>query len=460
MADMPQSHMRLWRFITSVALPSMYLKRKLSFDLKRWQERTSRKPLVLLGARQVGKTSALKRFAEEGYANLAYLNFEERPLARDLFRASLAPADVIKAVSLELRTVIEPKRTLLVFDEVQDAPEALTSLKYFCEDAPEYHVAAAGSLLGVKVKKGIGFPVGKVDFIEVHPLSFGEFLEAVNEAELAALLANKKDWERLPDSIHQRLLGYIKIYMLTGGMPETVAEYSSTRDWHAVRRIQQAILRAYELDMAKHAPATLIPKLYQVWQSLLPQLSHENRKFKYTDVASGARARSHEDAVQWLIDAGLLIKCCNLEAAKLPLAAYANHEYFKLFLLDCGLLAAMGNLDPLAFLQGERLLQEFRGAFTENFVAQELVWKHNQALYYWASGNRAEVDFVVEDAGRIFPLEVKAGIQLQSKSLAAFLKRFGHPVACRASAGIFARNPPYDDYPLYGLTAFPDLSHG
>lgn len=374
------------------------------------------------------------------------------------FRVSLAPVDLIKAISLELRTLIEPGKTLLVFDEIQEAPEALTSLKYFCEVAPEYHLAAAGSLLGVKVKQGIGFPVGKVDFIQVHPLSFAEFLDAMNEAALVELLATKTDWERLPDSIHERLLAYLKVYMLTGGMPEAVARYSATQDWDAVRGAQQAILRAYELDMAKHAPATLIPKLYQVWQSILPQLARENRKFKYSDVAKGARARSHEDAVQWLIDAGLLIKCSNLETVKLPLASYVNPEHFKVYLLDCGLIAAMGHIDPKTFLQGQRLLSEFRGAFTENFVAQELVCTRKQAIYYWSSANKAEVDFVIEDAGSIFPLEVKAGIQLQSKSLAVFLKRFATPVACRASAGVFARNPPYDDYPLYGLTAFPQLS--
>ena len=275
---------------------------------------------------------------------------------------------------------------------------------------------------------------------------------------MAELLATKTDWVRLPDSIHERLLAYLKVYMLTGGMPEVIALYSATQDWDAVRGTQEAILRAYELDMAKHAPATLIPKLYQVWQSILPQLARENRKFKYSDVAKGARARSHEDAVQWLIDAGLLIKCCNLDAVKLPLVNYANPEHFKVFLLDCGLMAAMGQIDPKTFLHGQSLLNEFRGAFTENFVAQELVCKRKQAIYYWASGNKAEVDFVVEDAGCIYPLEVKAGIQLQSKSLAVFLKRFAATVACRASAGVFARNPPYDDYPLYGLIAFPRLS--
>ncbi len=436
----------------------MYLKRKLNLDLKRWQMRPTRKPLILLGARQVGKTASLKTFARDHYANLAYLNFEERPLARDLFRASLEPSDVVKAVGLELRMVIEPGKTLLVFDELQEAPEALTSLKYFCETAPEYHVAAAGSLLGVKIKQGIGFPVGKVDFMEVHPLSFAEFLDAINASDLATHIAAKADWDRLPESLHERLLGYLKIYMLTGGMPEAVALYCSTQNWEEVRRSQQAILRAYELDMAKHAPAPLIPKLYQVWQSILPQLSRENRKFKYADVGKGARARSHEDAVQWLIDAGLLIKCCNLQTAKLPLASYADHEHFKVFLLDCGLLAAMASLDPVAFLQGNQLLLEFRGAFTENFVAQELLWKYPQPLYYWASGNQAEVDFVVEAGGHIFPLEVKAGIQLRSKSLGEYLKRFEQPVACRVSAGVFARNPPYDDYPLYGLAAFPRLS--
>ncbi|MBM4253793.1 MAG: ATP-binding protein [Deltaproteobacteria bacterium] len=436
----------------------MYLKRSLNFELCRWQEHPGRKPLVLLGARQVGKTAALKSLAKERYENIAYLNFEERPLARDLFRTSLAPAEVLKALSLELKTTIKPGKTLLVFDEVQEAPEALTSLKYFCEDAPEFHVAAAGSLLGVKVKQGSGFPVGKVDFIQVHPLSFTEFLGAMDETALVDMLVTKSNWHRLPESIHERLLTYLKIYMLTGGMPEIVAIYSATKDWHSVRGSQQAILRAYELDMAKHAPAMLIPKLYQVWQSILPQLSRENRKFKYSDVASGARARSHEDALQWLIDAGLLIKCCNLDAVKLPLASYANQDHFKIYLLDCGLLSAIGNIDPESFLQGQRLLSEFRGAFTENFVAQELVCNRKQPIHYWSSNNKAEIDFVVEDAAQIFPLEVKAGINLQSKSLAVFLKRFDADIACRASAGVFARNPPYDDYPLYGLTAFPRLS--
>lgn len=436
----------------------MYLKRRLNFDLEDWRERSSRKPLILLGARQVGKTSALKSFAKDSYRNIAYLNFEERPLARDLFRTSLAPRDIVQAVSLELRTKIEPGQTLIVFDEVQEAPEALTSLKYFCEDAPEYHVAAAGSLLGVKVKQGIGFPVGKVDFIGVHPLSFSEFLDAMNETSLSTMLRTKDNWDRLPDSLHERLLNYLRIYMLTGGMPEVVAVYSTTQDWETVRRVQLAIIRAYELDMAKHAPGPLIPKLYQVWQSILPQLSRENRKFKYSDVAAGARARSHEDAMQWLVDAGLLLKCCNLETVKLPLASYASHDHFKVYLLDCGLLAAMAHLDPTSFLQGDRLLSEFRGAFTENFVAQELLGKQNQPLYYWASGNRAEVDFVVDHAGLIYPLEVKAGIQLQSKSLGVFLKKFGMTIACRASGGVFAKNPPFHDYPLYGLSAFPGLS--
>jgi len=354
---------------------------------------------------------------------------------------------------------IEPGKTLMIFDEVQEAPEALTSLKYFCEQAPEYHVAAAGSLLGVKIKRGIGFPVGKVDFMQMYPLSFSEFLDAKNEGDLAAMLASKADFQRLPESLHLRLLDLLKVYMLTGGMPEAVALHINGMDWPAVRLCQQAILRAYELDMAKHAPATLIPKLYQVWQSILGQLAKENRKFKYVEVAKGARTRSHEDALQWLIDAGLLLKCCNLQTAKLPLASYADHEHFKVFLLDIGLLAAMAQLDPLQFLRGERLLSEFRGAFTENFVAQELT-RHLGRPLYWASANKAEVDFVVEGAGLILPLEAKAGTVLNAKSLAVFLTRFKVPIACRASAGGFARNGAYDDYPLYGLAAFPKLSSG
>lgn len=417
-------------------------------SLRAWKHQSRRKPLLLMGARQVGKTFILKKFGEEEYENTVYLNFENNISLCKLFEDSLDPKVLLKVLAIESNSEIIAGKTLLIFDEVQECPNALNSLKYFCEEASQIHIVAAGSLLGVKLKHVKGFPVGKVEFLTLYPMSFLEFLDALNQIRLKDYVEEYGKIESLPTPLHDKLLNYFKEYLFIGGMPEAVAEYLSTQNLSKVRTIQKGVLNAYALDFAKHAPKDQIMKINQVWASIPSQLSKENKKFIYSVIRGGARAREFEAALQWLLEAGLIHKASLISTPKIPLSAYADLNIFKIYLVDVGLLGAMSNLDPRAILHENELFQEFRGAITENYIAQELVHSGYQ-LYYWASEGRAEVDFIIEQDGSIYPLEIKSGNSSKKKSLIVYWDTYQPNMLIRTSPKNLRKDGEVLNCPLY-----------
>jgi uncharacterized protein len=432
------------------------MKRHIFAQLQSWKQDSRRKPLILMGARQVGKTHSLKHFASAEYDNMVYLNFEDQPSLKSLFENNLKPHELLKMMALEMDVVIKPEKTLIIFDEVQECPNALNSLKYFNESANEYHIAAAGSLLGVKLVHTKGFPVGKVNFLHLYPLSFFEFLNAIGVYRFVEYLQDIQICKPLPLTIHEKCLHYFKIYCFTGGMPEAVVEYAASEDFNKVRTVQQEILNAYALDFAKHAPTNQTMKISQVWQSIPSQFAKENKKFIYSVVRQGARAKEFEVALQWLSEAGIIHKVYNLSNAKLPLDGYAKFEFFKVYLLDVGLLGAMSNLAAKTIIHNHQLFQEFRGALIENVVAQELVIKHAK-LYYWTSTGKAEVDFIFQQEDQIYPLEVKSGATGRAKSLRVYADKYKPKISIRTSPMNLNKNGSILNCPLYLISELPRL---
>jgi len=429
------------------------MKRDLYPELLNWKASENRKPLILRGARQVGKTHLLRLFGRQEYSAYIYLNFEEDPKLANFFADALKPTTILQNISLYTNQQIHPENTLLIFDEIQESPAALNSLKYFQEQANQYHIVAAGSLLGVKLAHTKGFPVGKVNFFDLYPLSFFEFLDAIGRDKLRAFLMAINSFESLPEPIHLELLTLLKKYMFIGGMPEAILEYAKSENILAVRKIQKEILDAYMLDFAKHAPKEHLMKITSVWESIPSQLAKENKKFIFSALHKSARGREYEAAIQWLADAGLVYKSYNISAPKLPLSGYANKNFFKLFLLDVGLLAAMSNLPPKLLVEKSQLFLEFNGAFTENYVAQTLTQKH-YLLHYWTSEGIAEVDFVMEHDLHIFPLEVKAGTDRKKKSLLEYGKKYAPPYLLRASLMNLKQDSNVCNFPLYLVGQF------
>jgi len=424
------------------------MKRRILNDLRAWKNQAQRKPLILMGARQVGKTFALKQFGEQEYTNTIYLNFEGNPRLCKLFDFGLEPKIILKSLTIEMQAEIIAGKTLIIFDEIQECPNALNSLKYFCEDAPEHHIVAAGSLLGVKLAHIKGFPVGKVQFLTLYPLSFFEFLQAFNEHKLIDFINEQKTTEPLFENLHEKLLTYFKEYLFIGGMPEAILEYINTQDVYKVREIQTAILNAYALDFAKHVPREHIMRINQIWTSIPSQLAKENKKFIYSTIRTGARAKEFEVALQWLIEAGLLLKTSLITTPKIPLSAYADTSAFKIYLIDVGLLGAMSNLAANTLLHENALFQEFRGAIVENYVAQELVHS-NFPLFYWASQGKAELDFIIEDNGVIYPLEVKSGNSCKKKSLRIYANNYHPKMLIRCSPMNLKKDDDILNCPLY-----------
>ncbi len=401
-------------------------------NLRSWKQEKNRKPLLLIGARQVGKTFILKKFGNEEYKNSIYINFEDNPRVRKLFDVSLDPKAILKALTIEMNTEIIEGQTLIIFDEIQECPNALNSLKYFCEEAPLQHIVSAGSLLGVKLAHVKGFPVGKVQFLTLFPLSFLEFLEALNENLLKKYIEEIKTIDPLPPNLHEKILGHFREYLFVGGMPEAVAEYISSQNVSKVRKIQTAILNAYSLDFAKHAPKEHIMKINQVWNAIPNQLAKENKKFIYSAVREGSRAKEFEGALQWLIEAGLIYKVQLISTPKIPLSAYADMNAFKIYLVDVGLLGAMTQLSAKTLIYKNEQFQEFKGAITENYITQELV--HSKfLLFYWASEGKAKIDFIVEIDEAIVPLEVKSGNGSKKKSLQVYAEKYHPKILIRSS---------------------------
>ncbi|OGT27132.1 MAG: hypothetical protein A3I77_00405 [Gammaproteobacteria bacterium RIFCSPLOWO2_02_FULL_42_14] len=424
------------------------MKRELLHRLKTWKLSSHRKPMLVMGARQVGKTTLLRNFGKECYRNMVELNFDDHPKLKRLFKRDLDPKRIVRDICLELNTEIIPGETLLFFDEIQDCPDALNSLKYFRENANEYHVCGAGSLLGVKLSHTKGFPVGQVHFEKLFPLSFFEFLDALNETRLKDYLLSLTFNDIINESIHEKCLEYLKYYFLIGGMPEAINIYQETEQFDEVRKVHKDILRAYDLDFLKHAPTHLVIKITECFHSIGSQLSKENKKFIYSIIREGARARTYEEALQWLVEANLLNKTYQISTPKLPLIAYENSQYFKAYFCDTGLLSTLVELPINAVIDGNDLFQEFHGALTENFVAQEFV-QHYERLHYWTSENRAEVDFVLQQEEFVYPLEVKSGMSNHKKSLMLYRDKYQPELSLRASPQNLDKQKDFINLPLY-----------
>jgi len=424
------------------------MKRTIFTQLQAWKYEIKRKPLILMGARQVGKTTLLKAFGEQEYKQVVYLNFEAMSSLSALFDSNLEPSKLLKAIELEMNTSIIPGETLLIFDEVQECPRALNSLKYFQESANEYHICAAGSLLGVKLAHTEGFPVGKVHFLHLYPLSFAEFLEAMGEEKLGNFIQTLEKIEPLPENIHQKLLDYFKVYLFVGGMPEAVAEYVDSENFDRVRNVQNEIITAYQLDFSKHAPKDQVIKISLIWDAIPSQLAKENKKFLYSLIRKSARAKEFEESLQWLSEAGLIHKVSNITTPKIPLHSYAIFDFFKIYLVDVGLLAAMSNLSAKTIIHGDDLFQEFKGSFVENYIAQELVRTH-QTLYYWTSEGKAELDFVFYHDDQVFPLEVKSGHSQKKKSLRVYADKYKPLLLIRSSPMNLKQDGEILNCPLY-----------
>ena len=432
------------------------MERELLQQLKSWKESRNRKPLILQGARQVGKTWLLKEFSRQCFEDVCYVNCEQDLSIPQIFAEALNPNHIIEQLELLLGKTIVPERTLIIFDEVQEVPRALTSLKYFAEQAPQYAIACAGSLLGVALHQGTSFPVGKVDFLRLEPMSFHEFLLANGEAMLANYIA-KGNINLTPH--WTKLTNLLKQYMLVGGMPSAVNEWIGTHDYGAVDNELQRLLLSYSNDFSKHVPDALEAKIRYIWQSIPVQLAKENKKFVYGAVRQGARAREYEDALLWMNDAGVIRRTYCVKKPDVPLRAYADLTAFKVFLLDVGLLRAMARIAPATILQGNSIFEEFKGALAEQFALQELA--HLQGVeygYYW-TGPKAEVDFLISDGVAVFPLEVKAGINTRAKSLMSFIGKYKPAKAFRASLSQPGNHKDIIDFPLFAFNALPALMH-
>ncbi len=420
--------------------------------LIRWKNNESRRPLIVLGARQVGKTWLIREFGNLHYRQVVYINFEKMKNVSNLFSQDFDVQRILTALSVFAKTTINPDDTLIFFDEIQAAEGGLTSLKYFCEDAPQYHVIAAGSLLGMSVHQSVSFPVGKVDFLYLKPMSFYEFLKAIGEEPLADLLISP-DWG-IVDVFKEKLLNYLRYYLFVGGMPEVVAQFSEKRDFKSVRQLQSRILTAYQNDFSKHAPKEIVPRINMVWKSIPSQLAKENKKFIYGVIKEGARAKEFELAIQWLIDSGLLLQSYRISKPNMPLSAYQDLSAFKLFFNDVGLLCAMAKLPLTAVIDGDTLFTEFKGALTENFVMQQFAFKSDYDIYYWSNENStAEVDFVIQNNNEIIPIEVKSGTNVKSASFKHFYEKYKPSKAIRLSLADYKDEAWMTNIPLYAINS-------
>lgn len=418
--------------------------------LKQWKNSAMRQPLILRGARQVGKTWLMKEFAKIEYEDFIYVNFEFDEDMKILFEADLNPERILLHLKTFSGIEAKPQTTLIIFDEIQEANRGITSLKYFSENAPEYHVIAAGSLLGITLHQHISFPVGKVDFLDLYPLNFYEFLCAIGQERFADTLQTS-DFQMIT-SFKTKYIEWLRQYYYVGGMPAAVVAYAERKDFVEVRSVQKKILDAYESDFSKHAPAEIVPRIRLVWNSILPQLAKENRKFIYAKIQKGARAREFELAMAWLLDCGLIKQIFRVTKPDLPLKAYTDFSAFKLFLVDVGLMVAMAGLDVKTLLKGSEIFEEFKGALTEQFVFQQLTQNENLVISYWASDSlKAEVDLLVQYSNEIIPVEVKAAENLQAKSLKTFFHKYYSGFAIRTSLSDYRRDAWLTNVPLYAI---------
>ena len=422
-----------------------------------WKKSKNRKPLIIRGARQVGKTWLMKEFGKKEYEQTIYINFESSKHLISIFNTDFDIQRILTALQIETGIICNAKNTLIIFDEIQEAPNAISSLKYFYESAPEYHIIAAGSLLGVALHKNTSFPVGKVKFLDIYPLSFTEFLIAIGQKKLVLLLESK-NWD-LINSFKEKFILFLRQYYFIGGMPEAVSTFSTNNDFSEVREIQKAILSAYEQDFSKHAPIEIVARIRMVWNSIPAQLAKENRKFIYGLIKKGARAKNYELAITWLIDCGLVHKINRVSKPAIPLKAYTDLSAFKLFLVDIGLLNAMGNVDIKTLLEGNSIFEEFKGAITEQFVLQQMLCSKKFDIYYWsAEKSNAEIDFLVQYEGQVIPVEVKAEENLQAKSLKVFCQKYKPKIAIRTSMSDYRKESWLTNVPLYVINQLQNIS--
>lgn len=441
------------------------MRRDIYSNLVKWKNSSDRKPLLLKGARQVGKTYLLQEFGKKEYKKLAYFDFEEDPNLKELFTGKISPDKILEKLSIASEQKITAKNTLIVFDEVQECPPAITSLKYFYDKAPEYHVIASGSLLGIRLGQDSSFPVGKVNIINLYPFSFYEFLTGIGAKKLRKLVEDKRDFTKLNKKFHIELIEYLKIYFFVGGMPEVIGQYKKdNKNFKKIRNIQKNILTGYETDFGKHSSKSETLKIKKIWETIPKELAKENKKFMLSHVKKNARYRDYEHAIQWLKDSGYIYLSKRIKRPNLPLKAYTEKNIFKLFFLDTGLLGAMLDIPMKIIVEGDKLFNWYKGAFTENYVAQQLVGGGNafvsstdESLYYWNSGETAEIDFIIQSGGDIYPLDVKSGKNLKSESLKVYKNRYTPQYLCRTSMLNFSTGNKYFDFPLYAINLFPDI---
>lgn len=433
--------------------------REAIVKLEQWKNSPHRKPLILRGARQVGKTWLMQEFGRKNYSRCAYISMDENERMESVFRDAFRVERILQALEIEVGFKITPGDTLIIFDEIQEIPRAVKALKYFCEQAPEYHIMAAGSLLGIALHEGTSFPVGKVDFCDLYPMSFKEFLLACGQQRFTELM-ERQDYQMMA-SFKTELTDYLKLYYYIGGMPEAVQAYIETKDLKKVREVQNKLLMAYENDLSKHAPAETVTKIRMLWNSVPTQLARENKKFIYGLVREGARAREYEVAITWLMDVGLVYKVNRVTKPDFPLRAYQDFSAFKLFVLDVGLLGAMSRLNARIILEGDSLFEEFKGALTEQYVLQQLIVNEENDIFYWSSPKgTGEIDFLVQMDDKIVPVEVKAEENLQAKSLRSFVQKYNMEYAVRTSMSDYREQEWMVSYPLYCIGCLDEYMDG
>jgi predicted AAA+ superfamily ATPase len=430
----------------------MQIEREILEDLKKWKDSRYRKPLVLQGARQVCKSFALKQFGKQYFENCCYVNFDNEKEHKSEFAKTKDPYRLVSYLSAVKGIDIKPEKTLIIFDEVQECNDALNSLKYFNEMRPEQAIVCAGSLLGVALKRqGASFPVGNVDFLTLYPVSFTEFLAHYNNP-LCVFLANyvsANTLEKIPEIIHTQLIEAYKVAICCGGMPETIVRYLENKDWQEVDIVNNQILLAYALDFAKHIDSKDIPRLHRLWQNIQDNLAKEDKKFRYSLIEKNTRAREYENAVEWLVLSGLVNRVYEVQTLRLPVASCKNSSAFKLYLADAGLLRTKFRLDPVTILQGNKLFIEFKGILTENQVLQSLVRQFGNEIFYWTSGNQAEIEFILQKGNRIVPIEAKSAESVKSKSLSEYRKKYSPEISIRLSLRNVEQNDDLISIPLY-----------
>ena len=428
------------------------LKRYAMQRLIEWKDDPCRLPMIIRGARQVGKTWLMKELGRREFETCAYINFDRNERMRQLFSGDFDVDRILRGLAIESGVVIEPEKTLIVLDEIQEVPAALQSLKYFCEDdRHSYYILAAGSLLGIAMHGGTSFPVGKVDSVDLYPLSFTEFLDATGNEPLLALL-HQRDFEMV-SAFRDKYIDLLKTYYFVGGMPAAVSAYLPKQNLSAVRRVQKRLISDYEQDFSKHAPTSVIPRIRMVWDGIPSQLAKENKKFIYSVLRESGRAKDFELAIQWLVDCGLCHKVGRVTKGGIPLKAYRDIPAFKLYMVDVGLLAAMTDLDAKTLLKGNSIFTEFKGALTEQYVCQQIAAELGIEPYYWSAENSSgEVDFVLQYSGKVIPLEVKAEENLMAKSLKFFVANNGLSFGVRTSMSDFRKQEKLLNLPLYAIS--------